>query len=325
MKTIIRLSVLLFWFFNASGQAPLSLGSITNLYDAFGKERPGVAFDFGFSCIINYNGTIILFDAGSNADTFARNVKALGIDLARVDLAVVSHSHFDHLNGMDYLLQVNPGVKIYYPNDIFWGADVPFDATGQEPSIGDSLPKEMRYFGGGATKFSIKQSGRFWEANVEYVKTSKEIAPGIKLIATTSPFLGYFNRYPNLSFVPGVFNDNKNNQSKANEAGLPELSLSLATPSGEILIVGCSHSSVEKITAATREFTKQSIQLLYGGFHLLPYKREEMSGMIHYLKDELGVREVAPAHCSGHLAFKMFGDAYGSGFHFAGLGETVRF
>lgn len=325
MKTFLLYILCLIFNHHLLSQGTLSPGTIINLYDAFGKERPGVVFDFGFSCIINYNGKIILFDGGSNADTFAQNVKALGIDLTRVDLAVVSHSHFDHLNGLDHLLKINPEVKIYYPNDIFWGAEVPFDATGQEPSIADSLPLELRYFQGGATKFNIKQSGRFWKANVEFIKTSKEIAPGIRLITTASPYMGYFNRYPNLSFVPGVFNENSNAQSKATESGLPELSLSLATPSGEILIVGCSHSSVEKITAATKEFTKQPIQLLYGGFHLLPYKRDDMSRMIRFLKDDLGVREVAPAHCSGHLAFKMFRDAYGSGFHFAGLGEAVKF
>jgi len=325
MKKISLFVLLLIGGLTLFGQTPLADGTITNLYDAFGKERPGLVFDFGFSCIINYKGKIILFDGGSNADTFARNIKTLNIDLRKVDLAIVSHSHFDHVNGLDYLLSVNPKVKIYYPYDIFWGAAVPFDATGQDPSIRDSLPKEMLYFGGAKTKFNIQQSGRFWHANVEYIKESKEIFPGIKLITTSSPFIGYFTRYPNLSFVPGVFKDNENNSGKANEAALPELSLSLATDDGEVLIVGCSHSSVEKIAEATKSFTNRNISLLYGGFHLLPFKKDDLSQLIVYLKDKLGVARVAPAHCTGHLAFKMFREAYKEQYYFAGLGETIKY
>ncbi len=58
--------------------------------------------DFGFSCIIKYKGKTILFDSGSNADTFEQNVLTLGVDLSKVDIAIASHSHFDHINGFDY-------------------------------------------------------------------------------------------------------------------------------------------------------------------------------------------------------------------------------
>ena len=51
-------------------------GSITNLYDAFGKDTALIQ-DFGFSCITRYQGKVILFDAGSNAEM---NRKALESD-----------------------------------------------------------------------------------------------------------------------------------------------------------------------------------------------------------------------------------------------------
>ena len=92
----------------------LTEGSIINLYDAFGKDT-SLTKDFGFSCITKYQGKTILFDAGSNADIFKRNVTALGIDLKSIDLVIISHGHFDHLNGLDYLLALNPNVNIYFP------------------------------------------------------------------------------------------------------------------------------------------------------------------------------------------------------------------
>jgi 7,8-dihydropterin-6-yl-methyl-4-(beta-D-ribofuranosyl)aminobenzene 5'-phosphate synthase len=327
MKNLLLFCFALTFSCPISAQKPTDEGTITNLYDAFGKERAGLVMDFGFSCIIKYKGKTILFDSGSNADTFEQNVRTLGVDLSKVDIAIASHSHFDHINGFDYLLKVNPKVKIYYPNDIFWGADVPYDATGQEAAVQDSLPKEMRYFGGQKTKFSIHQSGRFWKANIEYVKENQEILPGVKLVATASPFMGYFSRYPNMSFAPGVFKDNQPNQANppSNESKLPELSLSLATDQGEILVVGCSHSSVEKIVEAAKAYTQQPIKLVYGGYHLLPFKRTDLLALAKYLKTDLGVKKVAPAHCTGHLAFKLLKEAFGDSYVFAGLGETIRY
>ena len=94
-------------------------GTITNLYDAFGKDRKGLKQDFGFSCVVNYKGKLILFDSGTDAKIFEKNLKALKIDLRKIDIAVVSHGHYDHIGGFDYLLSVNPKVKIYLPNDFF--------------------------------------------------------------------------------------------------------------------------------------------------------------------------------------------------------------
>lgn len=309
-------------FSTAHAQMQIREGAITNLYDAFGRND-SLTQDFGFSCILKYQDKTILFDAGSNADIFKRNVETLGIDLRSVDIAIVSHGHFDHLNGMDYLLEVNPKVKIYMPYDIFWGAPVPFDATGQEPAVKDSLPEYMQYFNGGKTNFSIRQSGRFWKADVEYVKESREILPGVRLVAASSPYMGYFSGYPGKSFVQGQFEQQENTNYRY--TNLPEISLSLTTDDGEVLIVGCSHSGVENIIREDKNFTQNNIALVYGGFHLLPFDREQLEQLGDVLKNELGVAKVAPAHCTGHLAFRMLKNLYGDNFLFAGLGETIYF
>ena len=68
---------------------------VTILYDAFGG-RPGLIRDWGFAALVEYGGKRILFDTGNNAEIFARNVRALGVDLRRLDFAVISHRHGDH-------------------------------------------------------------------------------------------------------------------------------------------------------------------------------------------------------------------------------------
>ncbi len=296
-------------------------GTITNLYDAFSKDT-SLTKDFGFSCITKYQGKTVLFDAGSNADIFKNNTTKLGIDLTKVDIVVVSHGHFDHLNGLDYLLTVNPKVKIYFPYDIFWGAAVPFDATGQEPQVKDSLPTYMQYFDGGSTKFSINQSGRFWNADIEFVKTSKEILPGLNLIATNSQFMGYFSCYPGKTFVEGQF---EHASDACKNTNLPELSLTMKTGKGQVLIVGCSHTGVENIIKQAQTYTSDAIELVYGGFHMIPFDRPKTIQLVKMLKNDLKVHRVAPAHCTGHLAFKILNDTYQNDYLYAGLGETINY
>lgn len=303
------------------GQQSLNESTITNLFDAFSKDT-SLSKYWGLSCIIKYQGKIILFDAGSNADIFKKNISNLGVDLSKVDIVVISHSHYDHLNGIDYLLQVNPKVKIYFPYDTFWGAPSLFDATGQEPAIKDSLPNHMQYFDGGNTKFNVNQSGRFWNANIEFVKTSKEIFAGLTLIFTSAKYMGYFSCYPGTGSAPGQLEEKDDDCKKTN---LPELSLSMKTNKGQGLIVGCSHSGVENIVRETKNITSDKIELVYGGFHLLPFNRVQTGHIVNVLKNDLQVHRVAPAHCTGHLGFKILKDTFGNDYLYAGLGETITY
>jgi 7,8-dihydropterin-6-yl-methyl-4-(beta-D-ribofuranosyl)aminobenzene 5'-phosphate synthase len=57
----------------------------------------------------------------------------------------------------------------------------------------------------------------------------------------------------------------------------------------------------------------------------VPYTEEELTDFTKRLKNELGVTQVAPAHCTGHLAFKVLMSAYGSNFIRAGLGSEIHF
>ena len=300
--------------------------TITNLYDAFGKTNGVLTKDFGFSALIKYKGKLILFDAGTNADILKKNVAALGIDLSTIDIAIGSHAHGDHLNGFDYLLKVNPNVKIYLPFDFYIGANISFNIEGKEKAIKDSLPQEMLYFAGEENlNLTINQTGRFWNANVEYINENTELEQGIRLIFTRSPYLGYASKYPSVAEMEGFgATDNQRDNDEVKFAGLPELSLSLATEEGEALVVGCSHSSVQKIIREVKEFTHKEINLLYGGYHMLPYGRIEINTIALQLKNEYGVKKIAPAHCTGHLAFKILKDTYGEDYIFAGLGERIK-
>jgi glyoxylase-like metal-dependent hydrolase (beta-lactamase superfamily II) len=117
---------------------------ITILYDAFGKTST-MQKDWGFAAFIEYRGKRILFDTGNDAEIFAHNVQAKGIDLSTLDFAIVSHRHGDHTSGLNHLTTVNPGLQIYAPKENFgvFGAALP----GSFYKRDEALPPEMRYDG----------------------------------------------------------------------------------------------------------------------------------------------------------------------------------
>ncbi|MGI8566322.1 MAG: MBL fold metallo-hydrolase [Pyrinomonadaceae bacterium] len=287
---------------------------ITNVYDAFGSASKGLKHDFGFSSIVQYKGKTILFDAGTDARVFESNLKSLKIDLRKIDIAVVSHGHYDHIGGFDYLLSVNPKVKIYLPNDFFsLGAPTKFPFRETEPSAAKTLPKDQQYFRGeGVIEGMVTvPTGRFWKSDVEYLTEAKEVLPGVTLIPTTSRLMGTFIKYPPFEENPQFI-------------GMPELSAAFATDKGEVIIAGCSHSTIETIIQETKKVRKGKIRLVVGGFHLIPYKREYIENLAKRMREEYGVESVAPAHCTGHLAFAIFQKVYGDRYRFFGLGERIN-
>lgn len=314
---LLLICLIIINFFNLSvtgkPKQPTPGITLSNVYDAFGKENVELKQDFGFSCLINYKGKMILFDSGTDARIFEQNLKALKIDLRKIDIAIISHGHYDHVGGFDYLLSVNPKVKIYAPNDFFsLGAPTKFPFRETEPEAAKSLPKDEQYFRGEKVVEGMVTvpTGRFWKSNVEYLTQAKEVLPGVTLIPTTSQLMGTFIKYPPFEQNPQFI-------------GMPELTASLATEKGEIIISGCSRSTIETIIQETQKVLKGKIYLVAGGFHLIPYNREYIESLAKRMHREYGVECVAPAHCTGHLGFSIFRKEFGDKYKFFGLGETL--
>ncbi|MBQ3379809.1 MAG: MBL fold metallo-hydrolase [Clostridia bacterium] len=75
-------------------------------------SRCGLETEHGLSLYIETKGQKILFDTGQGG-LFAKNAKKLGIDISDVDLAVISHGHYDHGGGLSVFLEINEKAKVY--------------------------------------------------------------------------------------------------------------------------------------------------------------------------------------------------------------------
>jgi len=71
---------------------------------------------WGFSMLIETSNYTILFDTGSDPNALGNNSIALGKDLSTVDYVVISHEHWDHTYGLEYVAEINPGVTVYIPS-----------------------------------------------------------------------------------------------------------------------------------------------------------------------------------------------------------------
>lgn len=81
-------------------------------------ERSDVSVEHGLSLYIEARGQRILFDMGQT-DLFCRNAAVLGIDLSLVDVAVISHGHYDHGGGLRKFLEINSRADVYVREDAF--------------------------------------------------------------------------------------------------------------------------------------------------------------------------------------------------------------
>lgn len=71
----------------------------------------GLVREHGLSVYINYNETPILLDGGSSGK-FLENAKNVEVDITDIRLAVLSHGHYDHADGLAAFLGTNRTAEV---------------------------------------------------------------------------------------------------------------------------------------------------------------------------------------------------------------------
>ncbi len=106
------------------------------------------------------------------------------------------------------------------------------------------------------------------------------------------------------------------------EVGTAIVEQALVVESGEGLVVvtGCAHPGVVEMVRRAQEVLGGDVALVMGGFHLRDASSEQLEAVIADFR-QLGVRRVAPCHCTGDAARQMFADALGVDCTLAGVGQ----
>ena len=104
--------------------------------------------------------------------------------------------------------------------------------------------------------------------------------------------------------------------------GIKEQSLIVKTEDGLVIITGCAHPGILKIVEIAKNFFMNRVHLVLGGFHLMGSRAGEVRVIINRL-DELGVKRIAPCHCSGDTARELFREHYGDNYIECGVGLVL--
>ena len=187
-----------------------------------------IGAEHGLSLYIETDGHKILFDMGQT-DMFERNAKTLCIDLSEVDIAVLSHGHYDHGGGLARFLEINKKAPVYVNEYAF------------EPHYNGT----QKYIG---LDISLKNNSRLiFTSNVYKINDSMTLFSCNE--NRKSYDLGSFglNMIQDGKFMPDDFRHEQ--YLLINENGK------------NVLISGCSHKGIMNIA----EWFKPDV--LIGGFH----------------------------------------------------------
>ncbi|MDY6876754.1 MAG: MBL fold metallo-hydrolase [Chloroflexota bacterium] len=106
-----------------------------------------------------------------------------------------------------------------------------------------------------------------------------------------------------------------------------EQALVVETEEGLVVVTGCAHpGGVEMVRCAqdvgARLPRPARPYLVLGGFHLGGTSRRQVERFIADFH-QLGVQKVAPCHCTGDRAMRIFAEKYGEDFIRAGVGCVI--
>jgi 7,8-dihydropterin-6-yl-methyl-4-(beta-D-ribofuranosyl)aminobenzene 5'-phosphate synthase len=105
-------------------------------------------------------------------------------------------------------------------------------------------------------------------------------------------------------------------------AWIKEQALILETKHGLVVVTGCAHPGVVNVVRKATALFNQNVYLALGGFHLMGMGPTQIREIIRQLKS-LGVKQVAPSHCTGDKAISLFKEAWGDNFLEGGAGAII--
>jgi glyoxylase-like metal-dependent hydrolase (beta-lactamase superfamily II) len=165
-----------------------SLDDVKTALRAAGQTDEFVPIPFTPMALTRANGEVILFDPGTGgqvqptAGKFLDNLKAAGIDPAKVTRIMISHMHPDHIFGLmakETNAQVYPNAEIVVsvPEYKFW----------TDPATIDKVPAPRK-----PVVQRIQATFPTWK-NVRQVEGEVEVAPGIGTIVTPGHTPGHIS------------------------------------------------------------------------------------------------------------------------------------
>ena len=255
--------------------------------------------EHGLSLYIETETHKILFDTGASG-LFAENAKKLGVDLTMVDLAVISHGHYDHGGGLKTFLGINNHANIYLHQNAF----------------------ELHYANrpGGVKAYigldeSLLPNKRFVFCGDHFV-----IDHGLELFSGVVP----------KRFVPSGNADlfMKDGDVFAQDNFAHEQNLIISENGKTLLVAGCAHNGIINIIDHFKVEKGCLPDYVIGGFHLYNHgtKQNEAPNIV----DEIGDlmlethSQYYTCHCTGIESYNRLKAVMGENVEYISTGEHLK-
>jgi len=242
--------------------------------------------EHGLSLYIETERHKLLFDMGQS-DLFIRNAEKLGIDLSLVDIAVVSHGHYDHGGGLGEFLRINRDAPVYISKYAF----------------GEYYNGEGKYIG---LDPALRDSGRLIAVG-DHLRIDGEL----ELYSCNERE----RKYGTDPFGLGI----KRDGDIRPDDFLHEQYLCISENGKRTIISGCSHKGIFNIMGWFLP------DVLVGGFHFMKLDPGEDGGRLTAAA-ELLMRypaEYYTGHCTGEEQFAFLKNIMGDRLRYISSGSSV--
>jgi len=235
---------------------------------------PFTLAEHGLSHLIEFDGKRILFDTGQT-DMFLKNAGIMNIDLENIDMIVMSHGHFDHGNGLDFLSRGN---LICHP-DCF-----------------------------------VKRYRRYDNSFIGLKNSKAELSDKFNLI-TSSELFRMSEKIYFLGEIPRLTDFESQHTNFVFENGTPDFvmddsGIAMILREGLFIVTGCGHAGVVNTLEHAKQITGiRKIFGILGGFHLKEIGQQTKE-TISYIKENK-VKHVMPSHCTELPALTAFYESFG--------------
>lgn len=255
-----------------------------------GKPTPPLLAEHGFSALVRVTNDgmtrTVLLDTGLSEATMLINADRLGLDLKEVEAVVISHGHFDHINGLlPALGRLRPQIPVVIHPHAF-------------------APRIMKIPDGTHVRMTpldavaLERKG----ARVVREKDPSLAAAGTVLVTGEIPRVtDYEFGLPfQYAIVDGV--------ERHDPLTPDDQSLAIAVRGkGLVVVSGCAHAGIINSVNYVRHLTGlQKVHAVVGGFHLAgPLYEPAIEPTVNAMQ-EIGPDFILPAHCTGWKALHAF-------------------
>lgn len=240
--------------------------------------------EHGLSLYIETNRHKILYDFGQT-DSLFENAKTLGVDLSSVDIAFLSHAHYDHSGGLKTFLKVNKTAKIYVSSLVF---------------------------------------GNYFNGETKYIGVDKDLFPSSRIITiddtlTIDDELTFYSS----SLVRGsVFPQNltvKTENGYVLDDFSHEYYLQITENAKKVLFSGCSHKNIINIIKAF------PCDVFVGGLHFSKIDLSQVEFFKSVAKTlSENSKLIYAGHCSGDAQFDILKKYLGDKLQNLSSGQIIK-